>query len=113
MRNTNYCTVRYNGINVSYLPHLEGGGMGFGQTYLPVVRALFGKVGRVYEFCAGPGFIGFSLLAHRCCETLCLSDVNPEAVEATKETVRQNKLENRVSVYLSDALDGIPAKEKW
>ena len=108
-----YRVVRYGRIGVCYLPHLEGGGMGFGQTYVPVVRELFGRVGRAYEFCAGPGFIGFSLLAAGLCDSLCLSDINPEAVEAARETVRRNNLQDRVSVYLSDALDGIPSHERW
>ncbi len=87
--------------------------MGFGQTYVPIVRELFGKVGRAYEFCAGPGFIGFSLLAAGLCDSLCLSDINREAVEIAMETVRRNNLEDRVSVYVSDALDAVPPHERW
>jgi hypothetical protein len=95
-----YRRVRYRDIEVVYLPELEGGGIGFGQTFVPIVRELFGKVGRVHEFCAGPGFIGFSLLAHGLCDSLCLSDINPVAVAAARETVRRNRLEDKVSVYL-------------
>lgn len=108
-----YQTVKYGSIETLYLPQLEGGGTGFGQTYVPIVRELFGKVGRVHEFCAGPGFIGFSLLAHGLCDSLCLSDINPVAVAAARETVRRNGLGDRVSVYLSDALEGIPPDERW
>ena len=68
---------------------------------------------RAYEWCAGPGFIGFSLLAHGLCETLCLADVNPEAVAACRRTVRENALDDRVSVYRSDNLADIPAAERW
>jgi len=87
--------------------------MGAGQAFVPVVRELFGKVGRAYEFCAGPGFIGFSLLAAGLCDSLCLSDVNPEAVELAMETVRRNRLQDRVSVYRSADLDAVPADERW
>lgn len=113
MTESAYRSVRYGNIDVSYMPDLEGGGMGFGQTYGPVVREMFGKVGRAYEWCAGPGFIGFSLLANGLCDSLCLSDINPDAVAAARDTVRRNNLEDRVSVYLSDSLDQIPAHEKW
>jgi hypothetical protein len=106
-------TVRYGALDVAYRSDLDGGGMGFGQTYVPVVKELWGRVGRVHEFCAGPGFIGFALLAHGLCDSLCLSDVNPDAVQAARETVRRNRLEDRVAVYLSDALDGIAAAERW
>ncbi|MGZ9104358.1 MAG: hypothetical protein ACXW3M_00750, partial [Rhodoplanes sp.] len=56
-----------------------------------------------------PGFIGFSLLAHDLCETLCVADINPEAVAACRRTVEANRLSDRVSVYQSDNLKDIPA----
>ena len=71
------------------------------------------KVQRAFEWCTGPGFIGFSLLAHGLTETLCLADVNPEAVAACRRTVARNALENRVAVYFSDNLKDIPASEQW
>jgi hypothetical protein len=92
---------------------LEGGGRSFGQDYIRLVRHLFGHVGRVYEFCAGPGYIGFSLLAHGLCDELVLSDVNPRAIEALNRSVALNGLEDRVTVYESDGLEGIPAEERW
>jgi 16S rRNA G1207 methylase RsmC len=68
---------------------------------------------RVTQVVAGPGFIGFSLLAHGFTETLCLADINPQAVEACHRTVRDNQLADRVSVYLSDNLTDIAASEEW
>ncbi|MBL8955618.1 MAG: class I SAM-dependent methyltransferase [Myxococcaceae bacterium] len=108
-----YYKVKYGDISVSYLPVLDGGGMTFGQEYLQVIRNKTGKVGHIFEFCAGPGFIGFSLLAHGLCDKLTLADINPEAVKAARVTVAENGLEDRVSVYLSDGLKDIPASEKW
>ena len=61
----------------------------------------------------GPGFIGFALLGYGFCDTLCLADINPEAVDACRRTVIQNRLAERVAVYHSDNLDGIPASEQW
>jgi hypothetical protein len=74
---------------------------------------MFGRVGRLFELCAGPGYIGFSLLAHGLCEHLVLGDVNPRAIEAQNETVRLNGLEDKVTTYQSDGLEGIPADERW
>jgi 16S rRNA G966 N2-methylase RsmD len=110
---TDYRIERYSAIDVCWLPDLDGGGRGFGQDYLPLVRQLFGRVGRVYELCSGPGFIGFSLLAHGLCDSLALADVNPNAVAALRETVRRNGLADRVSVYQSDGLTDIPRDEQW
>src|SRR3989344_8936820 len=105
--------IRYNNIEVVYKKNLHGGGIRFGQQFIPVIKERFGHVGHVFEFCAGPGFIGFSLLANGLCDRLTLADINPEAVEACRETVRRNNLESTVSVYQSDCLDQIPESEKW
>jgi methylase of polypeptide subunit release factors len=104
----------YAGVRVSYKPHLDGGGSTFGQDFLPVLRNRgMPKVARAFEWCAGPGFIGFSLLAHGLCETLCLADVNPQAVAACRRTVARNRLEGKVAVYHSDNLENIPPAEQW
>jgi methylase of polypeptide subunit release factors len=108
-----YKTARYKNINVSYLPVLDGGGDDFGQEFIRVVKEKTGKVDHIFEFCAGPGFIGFSLLAHGLCNKLTLADVNPEAVKACEDTIARNNLADRVKVYLSDCLDSIPTTEQW
>ena len=102
-----------NGVRVAWQPELEGGGRTFGRDFVPVVGHLFGRVGRLYEMCCGAGYIGFSLLAHGNCDELVLSDINPAAIEAVHETIRINGLEDRVTVYQSDALASIPDGEEW
>jgi methylase of polypeptide subunit release factors len=109
----NYYQVKYRDLTVNYTPVLDGGGMTFGQQYLEVIRRKLGRVGHVFEYCAGPGFIGFSILANGLCDKLTLADVNPEAVKAVKATIAENRLEDRVTVYQSDCLDHIPTTEKW
>jgi predicted RNA methylase len=102
------------GIAVRYTRLTDGGGAGFGQDYIPYLRARgMPPVARAYEWCSGPGFIGFSLLGHGLAQSLCLADVNPAAVEACRRTVRANGLHSRVSVYLSDNLKQIPRTEQW
>ena len=106
--------ITFKKIRVFYTDELDGGGTTFGQDYLPFIKRLSKrKFNRIYEWCAGPGFIGFSLLANGYCESLCLSDIHPKAIQAIKKTIKYNKLENKVSVYNSDSLDDIPEKEKW
>lgn len=51
--------IRYKGIKVKFLPYLDGGGRGFGQQFLRVVREKIGKVDHAFEYCAGAGFIKF------------------------------------------------------
>ena len=106
--------ITFKKIRVFYTDELDGGGTTFGQDYLPFIKRLSKKkFNRIYEWCAGPGFIGFSLLANGYCDSLCLSDIHPKAIEAIKKTIKYNKLENKVSVYKSDSLDNIPEKEQW
>ncbi|MDP1853443.1 MAG: class I SAM-dependent methyltransferase [Candidatus Omnitrophota bacterium] len=105
--------VRYKNITVSFLPYLEGGGRNFGQEFIRMVRDRFGKVDHVFEYCAGPGFIGFSMLAHGLCNRLTVADVNPDAVECCKKTIKDNKIEDKAAVYLSDCLDSIPITGQW
>lgn len=101
-------------IRVHYQDHLDGGGRTFGPDYVPFLRERgLPRQQRVFEWCAGPGFIGFSLLAAELCDTLCLADVNPQAVRACRRTMAENGLADRVAIYRSDNLEGIPATERW
>ena len=113
-RRAPFQTVTYGDrIVVSYTPELDGGGNRYGQDYARVVRKLFGRVDSLMEWCAGPGFIGFSLMASDLCEELTLADVNPAAVEACRVTVNRNGLESRVRVHLSDNLKTVPRHAPW
>jgi len=102
------------GVEVHYKKHLDGGGMSFGQDFIPFLQSRnMPKQTRVFEWCAGPGFIGFSMLGHGLCDSLCLADVNDEAVIACRRTIRSNRLHGRVSVYQSDNLKQVPSMEQW
>ena len=102
------------GVNVHYKTHQDGGGSTFGQDFYPFLKNRgMPKQARIFEWCAGPGFIGFSLLGHGLAETVCLADINDLAVAACHRTIAANRLANRVSVYHSDNLKSIPESEQW
>jgi hypothetical protein len=102
------------GVLVFDRADLDGGGSGFGQDFVRVLREIgLSNSSRVFEFCSGPGYIGYSLLAHGLCRSLALADINPVAIQAARMTAEFNGLSDQVSVYLSDGLDGIPSSEKW
>jgi tRNA1(Val) A37 N6-methylase TrmN6 len=104
----------YGDVRVHFKRHLDGGGTSFGQDFIPFLESRrMPRQQRVFEWCAGPGFIGFSILAHGFAETLCLADINTEAVDACRLTITENGLAERVSVYHSDSLKDIPDSERW
>jgi predicted RNA methylase len=106
--------VSYGDIRVHYKDHLDGGGRTSGLGYLALFRDLnLPRQRRIFEWCAGPGFIGFALLGYGFCDTLCLGDINPEAIEACRRTAAENGLADRVAIYLSDNLDGVAPGEQW
>jgi Methyltransferase small domain len=107
-------SIPYGDVLVHYKRHLDGGGSSFGRDYIPFLHDRgMPKQARVFEWCAGPGFIGFALLGFGFCETLCLADVNPQAVRACRRTISGSGLSDRVTVYCSDNLESIPASEQW
>ena len=108
-----YSKIKYKDIEVSFLWRLNGGGIIFAYEFVHIISQRIGKVGHVFEYCAGPGFIGFCLLANNLCDRLTVADVNPLAVDVLKDTVKNNNLQDRVAVYQSDCLDAIPATEQW
>lgn len=108
-----YLKINYKNIKVSYSWRLNGGGIILAHEFVRVVSRKIGRVGHVFEYCSGPGFIGFSLLANNLCDKLTLSDINPKAIEAIKETIKNNNLQKKVTVYQSDCLDSISKDEQW
>ena len=53
------------------------------------------KQARTFEWCAGLGFGGFSLLEAGLTETLCLADINSQAVDACRRSIKDNALATR------------------
>lgn len=106
--------VCYNGITVFGSRDLDGEGTTVGQDYMRVLLELgLKRCEWIYEFCAGPGYIGYSLLGNGFCEKLTLSDINPVAFEAARRTAEYNGITHLVNVYYSDCLDSISDIEKW
>jgi predicted RNA methylase len=104
----------YGQIAVFDKPDHHMGGLAFGRDFPRVLNELgIGRRDRMFEFCAGPGYIGYSLLAAGWCESLVLADIDPDAVSSARFTAAHNELEDRVVVYRSDALDQIPDGERW
>lgn len=102
-------------ITVFYTNELDGGGTSFGQDYIAVIKKHYPnrKFAKVFEWCSGPGFIGFSLLSHGICNSLCFTDLYNPALEAIDATVqhKNNNCAQSVSSYLMKDLSLLPNHE--
>jgi len=103
------------GYKVFYLDGTDGGGVTHGQDYIDIIKTRYPgrKFTKCYEWCAGPGFIGYTILDHALCESLCLTDIHNPALECAEETAYYNQLENKVSIHLLKDLALLPEDEKF
>jgi 16S rRNA G966 N2-methylase RsmD len=124
-RNQDYFSVRRalefhevfptNGIDVYYHTDLDGGGTSFGRYYHRVIEQLY--PGRIFtncfEWCSGPGFIGFDLLSRDICRDLYLADIFHPAIESIQHTVMKNahRCRDRVHVHHCARTQDLP--EQW
>jgi hypothetical protein len=106
----------YEEIRVHYTQDLDGDGTsmaGLFVDYLKVRHKDVFPVECIFEWCAGPGFLGYALLAAGLCRRLVLADINPRAVASARKTAEVNGLAGRVSIYEGDNLRGIPPSERF
>ena len=101
-------------IKVHHDSWMDGGGTWFGQEYVDIIKQRYPDrvFERCYEWCSGPAFIGFGILDHGLCKSLCVSDIYPDAINAVEQTIKANQLLN-VSAYATGAVAGLPAHEMF
>ena len=64
MQSTGYLAWPYRDLRVCYRPELDGGGTALARAFVEfVARRATRTYAIAYEWCAGPAFIGFALLA--------------------------------------------------
>ena len=85
---THFCP----GICVFFTADLYGGGIRLENDYIKFVKERYGQVESLFEWCAGPGYLGYSMLAHGITKKLCLADINPKAVQYANKTCKENLL---------------------
>lgn len=105
------------GIDVMHESCMNGGGTWFGQEYIEVLKQRYPdrRFRRCFEWCAGPGFIGFALLDHGVCESLCMSDLYEPAIECIQVTVKSlpETWRSQVSAYAVPTVAALPAHEQF
>jgi hypothetical protein len=106
-----------NKYSVFFSEECDGGGRLYSADYVENIKKRYPgrKFHRCYEWCAGPGFIGYTLLDYDICSSLCLTDIHNPALEWAEETKQypKNDLKDKVDIYLLKDLALLPKEEKF
>jgi methylase of polypeptide subunit release factors len=107
-------TLGKNRYRVQYDSWMDGGGTWFGQEYVEVIDKLYPNrvFKRCFEWCSGPGFIGFNILDHGLCSSLCMSDIYGPAIDRANETIKMHNLTNVVA-YNVGLISALPKHERF
>ena len=88
----------------------NGGGIFLANSFVYQVSTFGRHFPNCLEMCAGPGYIGRSILANKLCTKLILSDINQEALDHGRTLYEENP---SISYYQSDNLKSIPKTQKF
>jgi len=103
-----------NNFTVLYEDGLDGGGI----DHLPDFKTAVESSGqshytRAVEWCAGFGVIGFDFLNRGVCDHISFIECHEPAIHWLSETSKQNSVEDKTSLYLTDKIATIPNDVKW
>ncbi len=106
--------VLENGLTVYWTIGLNGGGINQRHDFVDAVKKT-GKVKykRAFEWCSGPGYIGYNMIDLGICEHIVFSDLYEPAIDFVNITAAKNNIEGKVTAYLADEIKKIPTTEKW
>jgi methylase of polypeptide subunit release factors len=101
------------GISVYHTAITHGGGIPIYPDFALTVQDQYPNrtFNNCLEWCAGPGFIGFALLAKQICNHLTLADIYQPSIDLVNATIKFNKLNSNTSVFLSDNFKSIPSNK--
>ena len=89
---------RVDGSDIFYTPETNGGGDYFFGEYLNLVMENYGRVHHLMEWCSGPGFIGYGMMACNVCDHLTLLDKFEPAVEVAKKTAENSFIKHGLDI---------------
>lgn len=97
--------LRVNDIDIHYTNETNGGGDFFLPEYAKVAHEWYGEVDSCLEWCSGPGFIGYGMLAAGVCKSVAFNEIFEPAVDMLHKTADENNLD--VNIYTEDTLDNV------
>jgi methylase of polypeptide subunit release factors len=94
---------------VTYDSCEDGGGTWFGQEYVDMVRSKYQRRFRhCLEWCSGPGFIGFALLAHGLVDRITFMDRYHGSATSILETCTVNNCSDFVEFHNAAQIADLP-----
>ena len=100
------------GFRVSYDSWDDGGGTWFGQDYITQLKQRYQRRWQhCLEWCSGPGFIGFAMLAHDMCDKITFQDCKASLQTHIDITCSWNACGHRVQFYAGDCVDCVPERQ--
>jgi len=104
---------RINGFDVYYTNETNGGGDYFALEYIDIIRDWYGCVDHAFEWCSGPGFIGYGLLASDLCKNISFNDMYPPAIEMLEQTKSRSKYKNNITIHEGNNINNITSENKF
>ena len=99
---------RIDNFDVFYTNKTNGGGDYFAIEYIDITKEWYTSVDHVLEWCSGPGFIGFGMLASGLAKNVTLSDMYLPAIELAQQTKENNPtFTNNINVVQGKSLENV------
>jgi methylase of polypeptide subunit release factors len=106
-----------NDITVYFDSNMNGGGTSFASIMPAVIRDLYPDTvfNNCFEWCSGPGFIGFDILSHGICNNLWLGDIYKPCITSIEKTIDHlpEKYKGKVEALHLHCIDVVPDTLKF
>lgn len=110
-------SILINDIQLHYNDEVDGGGKTFGRRMKIVLSEIYPYKTweRVFEWCAGAGFIGFELLSSGICDNLYCADIYDPAIYCMNKTIQNlpEKYSGRVNLKKIKGIKDLPSEWKF
>jgi methylase of polypeptide subunit release factors len=98
---------RVNDLDVYYTNETNGGGDFFAKEYVDIVNDWYGPVENALEWCSGPGFIGFALLASKLCSNISFNDMYQPAIDMLETTKVNSVYKKHINIFHGNTLNSL------
>ena len=105
--------IQYFDIKIHWTKETDGCSNTMVDDFIDATQAISQdkKFNNVLEWCSGPGFWGFGLLATGIANKVTLADIYEPTQLPVLQTIKENNLENTAQFILSDNFTNIPQQK--